>query len=83
MEKKIGQQLILLGSEFFVQKGPCDDSSRSRGVSGVFFAQRLPRAPKARAWVNHGLEYLNHGLEHGKMEKKNQVKKNLGPISVV
>ena len=36
----------------------------------MFFAQRLPRAPKAQAWVNHGLEYLNHGLEHGNIEKK-------------
>ena len=53
---------------FFVRKGSCDVSSRSSGVSGVFFAQRLPRAPKARAWVNHGLEHLKQGQ---KLSQKN------------
>ena len=68
-KKKLSQKIFFLGTIFFVYKCSYDVSSRSRGVSGVFFAQRLPRAPKARAWVNHGLEHLNHGLEHGNMEK--------------
>ena len=64
--KKIGQQLILLGSDFFVQKDTCDDSSRSRGVCGVFSVCRLQarsacqrrRAPQARGVFDHPQGYV-------------------------
>ena len=60
--KKI-DQLILLGSDFFVQKGSCDDSSRSRGVCGVFSACRRSacqrrRAPQARDVFDHPHGYV-------------------------